>query len=108
MAGNAQERGCLVPARGSERRCEELPWQTPKARKVHLFGEEIPVDAKTHTIGGFSAHADRYELLAWHRATGRPAQTVLIQGEAETMRAFAAGLKRTDVVMPNVDDTLAL
>jgi len=37
------------------------------AKEVKIFWEEIPVRAKIHTINGFSAHADRQELLAWHR-----------------------------------------
>ena len=35
---------------------------------IRIFGEEIPVRAKIHTISGFSAHADQAELLAWHAA----------------------------------------
>jgi hypothetical protein len=43
--------------------------------------EDIPVSAKIHTIGGFSAHADRNELLAWWQATGDPDVTVLVHGD---------------------------
>ena len=32
------------------------------ARSVNLFGEDIPVRARIHTINGFSAHADQQEL----------------------------------------------
>jgi metallo-beta-lactamase family protein len=35
------------------------------ARTVRLFGEEIAVKAHIHTLGGFSAHADRKGLLDW-------------------------------------------
>lgn len=38
------------------------------AKTVHLFGEEIPVRARIHTINGFYVHADRDELLASHRS----------------------------------------
>jgi metallo-beta-lactamase family protein len=70
------------------------------ASHVHLFGEEIPVNASIHTINGFSAHADQAELLAWHRQTGAPERTFLVHGELETMRRFAAFLKNTRVEMP--------
>jgi metallo-beta-lactamase family protein len=70
------------------------------ASHVHLFGEEIPVNAGIHTINGFSAHADQAELLAWHRQTGDPERTFLVHGEQETMRLFSAFLKNTRVEMP--------
>jgi metallo-beta-lactamase family protein len=78
------------------------------AKSVHIFGEDIPVNAAVHTIGGFSAHADRDELLAWHQATGRPQRTVLVHGEEEAMRAFASRLTRTEVLMPRLGETLEL
>jgi len=70
------------------------------AGHVHLFGEEIPVNAAIHTINGFSAHADQAELLDWHRRTGGPERTFLVHGEQETMRAFSALLRNTRVEMP--------
>ncbi|MDY0282819.1 MAG: MBL fold metallo-hydrolase [Salinivirgaceae bacterium] len=70
------------------------------AGHVHLFGEEIPVNAAIHTINGFSAHADQAELLDWHRRTGGPERTFLVHGEQETMRAFSALLKNTRVEIP--------
>lgn len=35
------------------------------ARRVRILGEEIAVQARIHTLGGFSAHAGQAELLAW-------------------------------------------
>jgi len=70
------------------------------ARSVRIFGEDIPVRATIHTINGFSAHADQCELLAWHQRCGRPEKTFLVHGEADTMLAFAALLKNTEVLMP--------
>ena len=35
------------------------------AKSVRLFGEEIVIKAHIHTLGGFSAHADRKGLLGW-------------------------------------------
>ncbi len=78
------------------------------ARKVRLFGEEIPVRARVYTIGGFSAHADRDELLAWHRKTGAPARTVLVHGEPNAMRILASKLHQTKVIMPTLHDVLSL
>jgi metallo-beta-lactamase family protein len=78
------------------------------AKQVRIFGEEIPVRAKVHTINGFSAHADQAELLAWHEHIGTPKQTFLVHGEAETMSLFAAKLKNTQVQMPALGQSFTL
>ena len=69
------------------------------AKSVRLFGEEIPVRAHIHTINGFSAHADRDELIAWHHSIGA-ARTFLVHGEESIMRQFSARLQHTQVEMP--------
>ncbi|HET7300337.1 MAG TPA: MBL fold metallo-hydrolase, partial [Oleiagrimonas sp.] len=38
------------------------------AKHVHLFGDDIPVRAKVHTVGGLSAHADCDGLSEWYGA----------------------------------------
>jgi len=78
------------------------------AKVVRLFGEEIRVRARIYTIGGFSAHADRDELLAWHRLTGNPQRTFLVHGEEEAMASFAKQLKDTEVIMPEVNEEYPL
>lgn len=64
------------------------------ARKVRMFGQEIEVRARIYTINGFSAHADRDELLAWHGHTGKPKRTFLVHGDPERgMNQFADTLR---------------
>ena len=70
------------------------------AEHVRLFGEEVAVRARIHTINGFSAHADQAELLAWHQHLGAPARTFLVHGEHHTMQQFAQRLTHTQVEMP--------
>jgi len=77
------------------------------ARQVTLFGEKVPVRARLYTINGFSAHADRGELLAWHRAL-KPARTVLVHGDEQAMQRFASVLENTEVIMPKRGDELAV
>lgn len=77
------------------------------AKTVRLFGEEIPVRAHIHTINGFSAHADRDELLAWHQRVDA-ARTFLVHGEEEVMRKFAGLLKNTQVEMPMLGQSYEL
>jgi metallo-beta-lactamase family protein len=59
------------------------------AKTVSLWGEEIAVKARVWTIGGFSAHGDQQELLAWLSAF-RSAPTVFVtHGEEKAAFTFA-------------------
>jgi metallo-beta-lactamase family protein len=69
------------------------------AKKVNIFGEDIPVRARIYTINGFSAHADQAELLAWQKQIGAK-RTFLVHGDEDVMRQFAARLADTRVEMP--------
>ncbi len=60
------------------------------ARSVRLFGEDIPVRASVHTIGGLSAHADQAALLGWLGAFAKPPmRTWVVHGEPGTAAIFA-------------------
>ena len=76
--------------------------------KVRIFGEDIPVRAGIHTIGGFSAHADQKELLDWYQQTGDPKTTFLVHGEEKSMQAFAEKLKNTKVEIPALHQEFTL
>jgi metallo-beta-lactamase family protein len=77
-------------------------------KRVRIYGEDIAVRADIHTIGGFSAHADQAELLAWHQKTGNPKTTYLVHGEEESMQVFAKKLKNTHVEMPTLHQSYDL
>ena len=74
---------------------------------VRIFGDDVPVKASIHTIGGFSAHADQATLLKWHEHTGA-ARTFLTHGEANVMQAFASRLGKTQVEMPALNQSFDL
>jgi len=59
------------------------------ADKVKIFGEQIPVHASIHTMGGFSAHADQSGLLDWFSviAPAKP-RTIITHGEDRARFAF--------------------
>lgn len=78
------------------------------ADRVRIYDEEVRVRARIHTINGFSAHADRAELLAWHGRIGGPARTFLVHGEEDVMRAFAGYLTGTRVEMPGLHEEFEL
>ncbi|SMC26921.1 metallo-beta-lactamase family protein [Desulfacinum hydrothermale DSM 13146] len=64
------------------------------ARSIRIFGEEVVVRAKIHTIGGFSAHADRDDLLEWISNFKNPKlRVVVIHGEKESSAAFAGAIQ---------------
>ncbi len=64
------------------------------AKQVRIFGEEIPVRAAIHTVGGLSAHADQPALLAWSaNFRNPPARTFVVHGEASAALAFAERLR---------------
>ncbi|MCL5779025.1 MBL fold metallo-hydrolase [Limibaculum sp. FT325] len=78
------------------------------AQKVRIFGDEVPVRARIHTINGFSAHADASELRAWHARLGGPGTTFLVHGEPSSMTALAEGLGTGAVVMPAMHEAFEI
>lgn len=62
-------------------------------RRIQLFGHEILVKARIHTLGGYSAHAGRGELLRWAASVhGRP-RFLLVHGEPEALESLRDGLR---------------
>ena len=59
------------------------------AKSVSIWGEEIAVRARVWTIGGFSAHADQKELLAWLSAFKSRPTVFVIHGEESAALTFA-------------------
>src|SRR5690606_19638180 len=79
-------------------------WQAPhtlgrrlveKQPRVKILGDEYPLRAQVETINGFSAHADRDELLNWAgHLQPRPLHTYIVHGEEEASTAFANSLQQ--------------
>ncbi|WP_018138435.1 MULTISPECIES: MBL fold metallo-hydrolase RNA specificity domain-containing protein [unclassified Thioalkalivibrio] len=63
------------------------------AERVKLLGDEVAVNAKVHTLGGFSAHAGRSQLIDWARAFQDQPVFHLVHGEPEAREALATGLR---------------
>lgn len=59
---------------------------------VRIYGEDIKVRAKIHTINGFSAHADRADMSAWIAPMEGLHTIYLIHGEIDKMELFKAYL----------------
>ncbi|HEY63882.1 MAG TPA: MBL fold metallo-hydrolase [Caldilineae bacterium] len=64
-------------------------------KHVRIFGEEYEVRARIERIDGYSAHADRNELLEWVRPAlkkGKP-RIFLVHGELEAAQSLAQALR---------------
>ncbi len=77
------------------------------AKSITLLGEEVAVRARIHTINGFSAHADRRELLAWHACISGVRETFVVHAEEGVMQAFAPRLGGR-VLMPRLHEAFDL
>lgn len=72
---------------------------------VRIFGEEIPVNAKVHTLNGFSAHAGQSELLEWfsYLAPSRP-RVALVHGEDKARSALAELMEKKFGIRPELPE----
>lgn len=60
------------------------------AKQVKIYGEDIAVNAQIHTLGGFSAHADKDGLLKWLSTNKNPKSKIfVVHGEEESSEFFA-------------------
>ena len=82
------------------------------ADPIRIFGDELPVRAEVQSIDGYSAHADRGELLAWVRRLGGPIRRAfVVHGETPALEAMAKALKEAgvrDVRIPKLGESFDL
>jgi metallo-beta-lactamase family protein len=61
----------------------------PRGGWVQLDGERIDIRARIHSIGGYSAHADQNDLLAFIQGIAQaPKEIRLIHGERDAREAL--------------------
>jgi metallo-beta-lactamase family protein len=73
---------------------------------VRIHGVPVKVEARVHTLGGFSAHGDRQDLLRWYGTIeGRP-PVWLVHGESGAAQALRDTLRsdgvRAEVARPGL------
>jgi len=82
------------------------------AQEVRILGRTLPVEARVARINGFSAHADRQELLAWLTAMRRPPRHVFVvhgeTGSANQFRRFLVDKTGWEVSVPAYRDRVSL
>lgn len=81
-------------------------------KKVRIMGEDIAVKAKIHYLEGFSAHADKDQLLDWFKAMERrPQAFFVVHGEHDAAFSFAEELQRnlgTATAIPQYGDAVII
>ncbi|MGD2128956.1 MAG: MBL fold metallo-hydrolase [Lysobacterales bacterium] len=78
---------------------------------VRIHGQEVPVRATIHTLGGFSAHGDQEDLARWYECMENRPPVYLVHGEPEAQEAFSAYLSNrngAEVHIPKPGQTLDL
>jgi metallo-beta-lactamase family protein len=82
------------------------------AREVRILGQKHRVKAKIVQMGGFSAHADRDELLKWLSGFQTPPSKLFVtHGEPQTALSFAdlvTSTKKWTVSVPRYQDSVVL
>lgn len=63
------------------------------SKLIQLWGEDIIVKAKIHTVGGLSAHADQQGLLDWYGNFDNSPPVILVHGENDAMDALETKIK---------------
>jgi metallo-beta-lactamase family protein len=61
-------------------------------KRIKLFGEQIAVKAQIETLGGFSAHAGKTQLIEWQQHFKENPTTILVHGEAGALESLAETL----------------
>lgn len=79
-------------------------------KKVRILGQRYPVRARVTEITGFSAHADRNELLEWMSGIN-PRRVFVVHGETKSAREFGKFLRQErgwKVTVPMYGESAAL
>jgi len=81
-------------------------------KKVRILGQKYPVKARIVRIHGFSAHADRDELLKWLMELKKPPRGLfVVHGESESTRSFGDYVREKtgwEVTVPDYQDEVIL
>lgn len=81
-------------------------------KSVRIMNEDVPVRCRVKAIGGYSAHADQPQLLAWVSAMrGSVKKVFVVQGEEESANALSQKIKDTlavDAEVPHAGATVVI
>ena len=72
------------------------------SKYIKLWGETLKVNAKIHTVGGLSAHADQAGLIDWYRHFEQKPPLMLVHGESASLAALQQAVKETGVAQVRI------
>lgn len=81
------------------------------AKQVRIHGEQVVVNAKIHTITGFSAHADKSALMRWLGEFRSVKRVFVVHGDKEAVHGFAKEIEDNlglRVTVPKLDEVFEL
>ena len=82
------------------------------AKKVHIFGEEISVNARIEMIDGYSGHADCEGIINWMRNIKQfPKRIFLVHGEETALYSLAGKVKEefgAEPVIPSREESFVI
>jgi len=82
------------------------------AKTVRIHGQQYPVRARIDRIEGFSAHADRDELMKWlSKLSVHPKRIFLTHGETNSAEQFSTFLREQtgyEILVPDYGTTVRL
>jgi metallo-beta-lactamase family protein len=80
--------------------------------QIRILGQTYPVKAKVVQVHGFSAHADKNELLTWLKKLEVPPRKVfVVHGEPQSAKSFGDYIRQKtgwDVAVPEYQDEFIL
>jgi metallo-beta-lactamase family protein len=62
-------------------------------KNLRIAGEDVTVNASLHTLGGFSAHGDKGDLLAWASNFRSGASFFVTHGEPRSSESLVKGIR---------------
>ena len=81
-------------------------------KEVEIYGKKYQVRANIITLGGFSAHADKHDLLDWvGKMSKKPTKTYICHGDEQISLGFAETLKESfgmNAEVPYYDSEVSL
>ena len=81
------------------------------AEEVRILGQKHKVEARLKQIHGFSAHADRDELMRWLSSMEQPRKVFVVHGEENSAKSFAEFIRQRhgwEVSVPKYQDKVML
>jgi len=71
------------------------------AKKVHIFGEEVSVNARIEMIDGYSGHADYIGIINWMKNFSKmPKRVYLVHGEEPALYSLSEKIKNEFNIEP--------